>query len=106
MGELQTAQCAVLPDSTDNIHFTVSARADAKGRVTIPKDVRAALGLVPGGRVTFIVDGNHVRVVNIALQALSELQAALTGAAEEAGLPDESAVSRWITETRRKERAK
>ena len=31
---------------------------------------------------------------------------ALTGAAAEAGLPDEAAVSRWLTETRRKERAK
>lgn len=83
--------------------YTLDVKVDSKGRITIPKDIRAALGLVPGGRVTFTVDGNCVRVANAAVSALERLQAALTGAAEDAGLPDEAAVSRWVAEERRKE---
>lgn len=44
--------------------FVNDARVMAKGQVTIPKNVRAALGVDTGDRVTFIVDGNNVRVVN------------------------------------------
>ena len=34
-----------------------------KGQVTIPADVRRRLGLHPGDRVAFIVDGDEVRLV-------------------------------------------
>jgi antitoxin PrlF len=34
-----------------------------KGQVTIPADVRKRLGLHPGDRVAFIVDGDEVRLV-------------------------------------------
>lgn len=30
----------------------------SKGQVTVPKDIREALGLVPGSRVGFVIDGN------------------------------------------------
>ena len=50
--------------------FVNDARVMSKGQVTIPKKVRAALGINTGDRVTFIVDGGNVRVVNSALYAL------------------------------------
>ena len=73
--------------------YTLSAKVDPKGRITIPKDIRAALGAARGGRVTFIVENDEIRVVNAALHALGCLQARLEGAAERAGLADEAAVS-------------
>jgi AbrB family looped-hinge helix DNA binding protein len=35
----------------------------SKGQVTIPADVRRRLGLRPGDRVAFVVDGDEVRLV-------------------------------------------
>jgi AbrB family looped-hinge helix DNA binding protein len=34
----------------------------SKGQVTIPQDVRERLGLLPGTRVVFEVDGDSVRI--------------------------------------------
>ena len=50
--------------------FVNDARVMSKGQVTIPKKVRVALGIETGDRVTFIVDGGNVRVVNSAIYAL------------------------------------
>ena len=58
----------------DSTAFVNDARVMAKGQVTIPKNVRAALGVESGDRVTFIVDGNNVRVVNSAVYALMRFQ--------------------------------
>jgi AbrB family looped-hinge helix DNA binding protein len=38
----------------------------AKGQVTIPQAVRDRMGLQPGTRVDFEVDGNVVRLVKVA----------------------------------------
>ncbi|MBQ6066373.1 MAG: AbrB/MazE/SpoVT family DNA-binding domain-containing protein [Clostridia bacterium] len=73
--------------------YTIDVKVDPKGRITIPKDIRAALGAAKGGRVTFVVENDEIRVVNAALHALNRLQARLNGAAERAGLPDEQAAS-------------
>ena len=58
----------------DSTAFVNDARVMAKGQVTTPKNVRAALGVESGDRVTFIVDGNNVRVVNSAVYALMRFQ--------------------------------
>ena len=86
--------------------FVNDAKVMAKGQVTIPKNVRAALGVESGDRVTFIVDGNSVRVVNSAVYALMRLQEQMSGEAEKAGLINEDAVAEWITQSRREENAK
>ena len=85
--------------------FVNDARVMSKGQVTIPKNVRAALGIDTGDRVTFIVDGNNVRVVNSAVYALMKRQEQMSGEAEKAGLLNEEDVANWITASRRKENA-
>ena len=41
-------------------------RITSRGRVTIPAEIRRLLGLVPGTKVTFQVEGDEVRVVKAA----------------------------------------
>ena len=83
--------------------FVNDARVMSKGQVTIPKNVRAALGIESGDRVTFLVNGNNVRVVNSAVYALMRFQEQMGGEAEKAGLFTEDDVANWITQSRREE---
>ena len=53
--------------------FVDNAKVMAKGQITIPKDVRDVLGVSNGDRVTFIVEGNTVRMVNSAVYAMQML---------------------------------
>ena len=85
--------------------FVNDARVMAKGQITIPKNVREALGVESGDRVTFIVDGNNVRVVNSAVYALMRLQEQMGGEGKKAGLFTEEDVASWITQSRREENA-
>ena len=72
--------------------FVDNAKVMAKGQVTIPKDVRAALGVGTGDRVTFLVDGSSVRMINSALFAMEILQTQMAGEAQKAGLKDDEDV--------------
>ena len=81
--------------------FVNDARVMAKGQVTIPKNVRTALGVESGDRVTFIVEGNTVRIVNSAVYALMRFQEQMSGEGEKAGLFSEEDVANWITQSRR-----
>ena len=83
--------------------FVNDARVMSKGQVTIPKNVREALGIDTGDRVTFIVEGKTVRVVNSAIYALMKLQEQMKGEAEKAGFLSEDAVTDWIVSSRREE---
>ena len=85
--------------------FVDDAKVMSKGQVTIPKNVRAALGIETGDRVTFIVDGSEVKVVNSAEYALRRFQEQMKGEAKRAGLFTEEDVAEWITSSRRKENA-
>jgi AbrB family looped-hinge helix DNA binding protein len=86
-----------------NVAFANDARVMSKGQVTIPKNVRLALGINTGDRVTFIVEDGNVRVVNSAIYALMKFQETMTGEAEKAGFFSEEDVADWITNSRRKE---
>lgn len=66
--------------------FIGSAKVMTKGQVTIPKDIREVLGVSSGGQVTFILEGDSVRVVNAAVYAMQMLQMQMNGAAEKAGI--------------------
>ena len=85
--------------------FVNDARVMAKGQVTIPKNVRNALGINTGDRVTFIVENGTVRLVNSTIYALQQLQAQMTGEGKAVGLMSEEDVAAWITASRRKEEA-
>ena len=85
--------------------FTNDERVMSKGQVTIPKNVRAALGIETGDRVTFIVDGASVRVVNSAVYAMMRFQEQMKGKAKQIGMLTEEDVAQWITQSRREENA-
>ena len=79
------------------------ARVMSKGQVTIPKNIREALGISPGDRVTFIVENASVKVINSAIYAIQKFQKQMQGQAEKAGFSSEEDVADWITNSRREE---
>ena len=80
--------------------FIDNAKVMAKGQVTIPKDVRDVLGVSSGDRVSFIVEGNTVRMVNSAVYAMQMLQSEMAGEAERAGLTSDDDVMALVKEMR------
>ncbi|MBO5092934.1 MAG: AbrB/MazE/SpoVT family DNA-binding domain-containing protein [Lachnospiraceae bacterium] len=80
--------------------FIDNAKVMAKGQVTIPKDVREVLGVASGDRITFIVEGNTVRIVNSAVYAMQVLQKEMVGEAESAGLTSDDDVMALVKELR------
>ena len=80
--------------------FVDNAKVMAKGQVTIPKDVRKVLGVSNGDRVSFIVEGNTVRIVNSAVYAMQVLQQEMAGEAERAGIASDDDVMALIKEMR------
>lgn len=76
------------------------ARVMAKGQITIPKNIRTALGVSTGDRVTFIVENGSVRVVNSAVYAMQKFQEQMKGEAEKAGFASEADVAAMINEHR------
>ena len=83
--------------------FVNDARVMAKGQVTIPKNVRAALGISTGDRVTFIVENGQVTVVNSTIYALRRFQEQMKNEAETAGFKSEEDIAEWITNSRRED---
>ena len=80
--------------------FVDNAKVMAKGQITIPKDIREALGVSSGDRVTFIVENGSVRMVNSAVYAMQVLQRELAGEAERAGLTSDEEVMALVHELR------
>ncbi len=83
-----------------NQAFVDNAKVMSKGQVTIPKDVREVLGVSNGDRVTFIVEGNTVRMVNSAVYAMQVLQVQMQGEAEKSGLTSEEDILALVKEVR------
>lgn len=80
--------------------FVDNAKVMAKGQVTIPKDVREVLGVSSGDRVSFIVEGKNVRIVNSAVYAMQMLQQEMAGEAERTGLTSDDDVVALVKELR------
>lgn len=81
------------------------AKVMAKGQVTIPKNIRAVLGVSTGDRITFIVENGMVRVINSAVYAMQKFQEQMKGQAAQAGFNSEEDIDDWITVSRREETA-
>ena len=80
--------------------FVDNAKVMAKGQITIPKDVREVLGVTSGDRISFIVEGNTVRIVNSAVYAMQMLQNEMIGEAERAGLTSDEDIMALVKELR------
>ena len=80
--------------------FTDNAKVMAKGQITIPIDIRDVLGVSSGDRVTFIVEGNSVRIVNSAVYAMQTLQKDMDGEADRANLTSDEDVMSLVNEIR------
>ncbi len=83
--------------------FADSAKVMSKGQITIPKDVREALGVSCGDRVTFLVENGNVRVVNSAIYAMQALQQEMTGEAARVGITSDDDVIALVKELRSEE---
>lgn len=80
--------------------FMDNAKVMSKGQVTIPKEVREVLGVGSGDKVTFIVEGNRVSVVNAAAYAMQVLGQEMKGVAESVELQNEEDVMALVKEIR------
>ena len=80
-----------------------NAKVMAKGQITLPKDIREALGVQTGDRVTLIRNNDQVIMMNSAVYAMKMLQTAMEGEAEKAGLNSDDDVIKMIMEMRSKE---
>ena len=80
--------------------FIDNAKVMSKGQVTIPKDIREILGVTSDDRITFIVEGNTVRIVNSAIYAMELLQKEMSGEAARTGLISDDDVITLVKELR------
>ena len=80
--------------------FVDNAKVMAKGQITITKDVREVLGVASGDRVSFIVEGGTVRIVNSAVYAMQMLQEEMSGEAEVSGVTSDDDVMALVKELR------
>ena len=83
--------------------FVDNAKVMAKGQVTIPKDVRKILGVTNGDRISFIVEGSTVRIVNSAIYAMQIFQDQMASEAEKANLTSDDVVMALVTDLRNEE---
>ncbi len=84
--------------------FVDNAKVMAKGQVTIPKDIRDILGVASGDRITFIVEGNTVRIVNSAVYAMQVFQQEMAGETERTGLISEDDIMQFVRELRNEDK--
>lgn len=80
-----------------------NAKVMAKGQITLPKDIREALGVKTGDRVTLISQNNQVIVMNSAVYAMKMLQASMEGEAKKAGLHSDEDVVDLVKKMRSEE---
>ena len=81
-----------------------NAKVMAKGQITLPKDIREALGISTGDRVTLIKQDDQVIMMNSAVYAMKMLQRSMEGEAGKAGLHSDDDVVKMIMEMRAEEK--
>lgn len=77
------------------------AKVTAKGQITIPADVRQAIGVREGDKILFVrTDDGSITLRNANLEAIAVAQESFAGAAQEAGLQSEDDLIRLVKEVR------
>ncbi|MCL1838373.1 MAG: AbrB/MazE/SpoVT family DNA-binding domain-containing protein [Propionibacteriaceae bacterium] len=84
-----------------SVRIVETAKVLPKGQITIPKDVRTALGVGAGDRVMLVSDGDRIVMMNPATYAVEWLGSQMTGKANQAGFATEDDVADYITQMRR-----
>ena len=77
-----------------------NAKVMSKGQITLPKDIREALGVGAGSRVTLVFEGDHVIMMNSAVYAMRMLQREMAGEWEKAGIMNDDDVMDLVREVR------
>lgn len=77
-----------------------SAKVMSKGQITLPKDIREALQLNSGDRVTLVYKNGQVVMMNSAVYAMQMLNEGMKGEAEKAGLQSDEDINKLINEIR------
>jgi len=77
------------------------AKLSANGQITVPVEIRRALGLKEGDKVLFMKRENgDIAIGNASALAIHEVQQAFSGVAEKLGNPSEEDVQSWVDEIR------
>jgi len=85
----------------NSAQLTCDAKVMSKGQVTIPKNIREALGVESGDRVMFVMDGDDIKIINSVTYALKKIQKQMKGKAKKAGLFCEEDINDWISKSRK-----
>jgi AbrB family looped-hinge helix DNA binding protein len=80
-----------------------NAKVMTKGQITLPKDIREALGVITGDRVTLISQDNQVIMMNSAVYAMKMLQSSMEGEAKKARLRSDKDVVDLVKKMRSEE---
>lgn len=75
-----------------------TAKVMPKGQITIPKEIRDRMGIKPGSRVGFVVDGKVIRMVNPAIYAMEYMQEQMK---EYANQYTDEEIMAWVKEARK-----
>ena len=77
-----------------------NAKVMSKGQITLPKDIRARIGVDTGDRVALICEGDRVILMNAAIYAMRALQRGMAGEWEKAGIDSDDDVMALVKEVR------
>jgi AbrB family looped-hinge helix DNA binding protein len=77
-----------------------NARVMAKGQVTIPKEIREAMQIGDGDRLTFIYDNKRVTIMNANIFAMQMVQKEMASEWEKAGIYSEADIDELCREVR------
>ena len=80
-----------------------NAKVMSKGQITLPKDIREALGVTTGDKVTLIRKNDQVIMMNSAVYAMKMLQQSMAGEAEKAGLKSDDDIVKLVMNMRAEE---
>ena len=73
-----------------------SAKVMAKGQITLPKDIRDALKITSGDRVTLVYKNGQVILMNSAVYAMKILNAGMKGEAKKLGLETDDDINALV----------